>query len=123
MAIQDAAADLLDFFGRAYHLEDAIVADGAFAARKLEAAITAYPDLSLLADIANTDKHQVLNKEPRSGDRPVFVGMSGVTGDGHVAGWELRVEVKHRGTTRNGADLARDAMEAWSTLLSNAGLI
>ncbi len=72
-AIEAAERELLDFYVLAYHLKDALIKEGAAPKQDVENAINNDPRLALLADLANLDKHHVLDVvryPPRSGAAP-----------------------------------------------------
>ena len=80
-SIQNANHDLQSFFVQAYHLKDSLKQDAGTTGvpgTTIEDAITADPHLSLLADLANLDKHVELRDPPRSGDIPTWK-VSGVS--------------------------------------------
>ncbi len=88
-AIHDAHADLQAFYIQTYHLKDLLKeASGktGISGQAIENAITSDPDLALLADLANLDKHGRLSKKPRSGHAPQVVSVSGITGSGSNPG-------------------------------------
>jgi len=60
-AIHAAAQEIIDFYVFAYHLKDRLIAEKIQPKRTIESAITTNPTLALLADLANLDKHFVLN--------------------------------------------------------------
>lgn len=112
--------DLLDFYVRAYHLKDALIADGVVPSAELEAAITATPELALPADLANLDKHGRLNRPPRSGHVPRVVSRSGSSAS---HGWRLDVAIEHAGRRLDGVTVARQAIDAFARWLTSRGLI
>jgi len=124
-SIQNANHDLQSFFVQAYHLKDSLKQDAGttgLSATTIEDAITADPELALLADLANLDKHAKWNprKAPRSGDVPTW-HVSGVS-DGK-AGWRLSLTIWHKGKTLDGLNFAGKAVSAWKRHLRQWGLI
>lgn len=124
-SIHAAQQRLLSFFIQTYHLKDALK-DAAVGLRlkpkDVEDAVTNDPRLSLLADLANLDKHMNLTQPPRSGIVPIIGQVSGkdcLTG----AGWELSMQIQHGTTTFNGLRVAEDAINAWHTKLKAWKLI
>lgn len=123
-SIQHANHNLQSFFVQAYHLKDSLKQDAGTTGvpgAAIEDAINADPHLSLLADLANLDKHGKWNprKVPRSGDIPTW-NVSGVSNDD--AGWRLSLTIRHKGKTHDGLNFAGDAVAAWKRHLSRWGL-
>jgi len=115
-AIHAAANELHSFFIHAYHLKDALKADAGVqqqvSGQAIECAITNDPDLALLADLANLDKHFKLNNQPRSGDVPTVARLRAST-HGLQSGWRLVMTIEHAGQNVDGLDAARGAVDAW----------
>lgn len=126
VAILAARAELLSVFVRSYHIKDALCAEASalgLTREVIEEAITADPDLALLADLANLDKHLRLDRPPRSGNVPVIEDASGVqTGSGE-GGWMLDLPIRHAGAVRDGLDVATVTTAAWAKLLEGWGLL
>jgi hypothetical protein len=121
-AIQNANHDLHSFFVQAYHLKDSLIQDAqttGVPADTVENAITADPNLALLADLANLEKHRKLTKSPRSGAIPTW-DVSGVSDSG--TGWRLSLKIQHKGNTYDGLTFAGQAMSAWERHLKLWGL-
>ncbi|MEQ8693974.1 MAG: hypothetical protein RIC85_01425 [Gammaproteobacteria bacterium] len=118
VAINTSNHRLQSFFIQAYHLKDSLKS----VAPAIESTISADPILALLADLANLDKHSHLNRPPRSGDVPVIVSVSGEE-SGAGGGWRLCLEIRHKGKTLDGMDVARRVMNAWRTYLKGSGLL
>jgi hypothetical protein len=121
-SIQAANHDLQSFFVQAYHLKDSLILDSGVTGISesiVENAITQEPHLAVLADLANLDKHGELDRRPRSGDIPVW-RVSGVSG---ANGWQLALEILHKGKTLDGLGVASEAVRAWESLLRQWGLI
>jgi len=118
VAINAANHRLQSFYIQAYHLKDALKS----VAPAIEDVISADSALSLLADLANLDKHSRLDRPPRSGAIPVIVTVSGEQ-PGSADGWRLRLRIHHKGQTHDGIDVAREAMDAWRTYLTTSGLL
>jgi hypothetical protein len=121
-----ARAELLSFFVRGYHIKDALCAEASalrLNRKTIEEAITADPDLALLADLANLDKHLRLNRPPRSGSVPVIEDASGIQGGSGEGGWMLKLPIRHAGAMRDGLDVATAITAAWESHLESWGLI
>jgi len=119
--ILDAERDLLEFIGSCYHLKDILKADNVLPLGvDIEQWINDTPALALLGDLANLDKHHVLNKAARSGRKPVYVGHKGTT---EGTGWRVVVEFEHAGQLVDAAKVARNAMDAWRSFLTLHGLL
>lgn len=80
-AVHAAQQELQSFYIHAYHLKDALIADSPFLGIKpdaIENAVTADPNLALIADLANLDKHVALRRPPRSGHVPSVASARGL---------------------------------------------
>jgi hypothetical protein len=124
-AIHAARHRLHSFYIQAYHLKDALKEEEASTGvpkATVENAITSEPALSLLADLANLDKHGNLNQPPRSGHVPQIVGAAG-TSSSEKAGWRLDLEIRHDGNPLDGLEVAEDAVAAWRRVLIGWGLL
>jgi len=124
-SIQNANHELQSFFVQAYHLTDSLKQDAGTTGvpgTTIEDAITADSHLSLLADLANLDKHAKWDprKAPRSGDIPTW-DVSGVSDDD--AGWRLSLKIRRKGKTHDGLNFAGEAVSAWERHLRRWGLI
>lgn len=125
-AIFAARAELLSFFVRSYHIKDALCSEAStlgLTRETIEEAITADPELSLLADLANLDKHLRLNRPPRSGSVPLIEDASGVQAGSGEGGWTLELPIRHAGTVRDGLDVATAITVAWESHLESWRLI
>jgi hypothetical protein len=125
-AIFAARAELLSFFVRSYHIKDALCAEAntlGLTRETIEEAITTDPELALLADLANLDKHLRLNRPPRSGSVPVIEDPSGVQAGSGEGGWTLKLPIRHAGAVRDGLDIATASTAAWEGQLENWRLI
>jgi hypothetical protein len=121
-----ALQDLQSFFIHAYHLKDSLKAASpavGISKDEIEAAITADPDLALLADLANLDKHAVLDRPPRSGDVPVVVSLRAIRAGSGEGGWRLEALIKHNGKTHDGLAVAGAVVGAWNRHLAGWDLI
>ena len=120
-AIQAAYERLLSFFVQTYALKDQLKAETTC---DVEAAIDQEPDLGLLADLANLEKHGRLdpNRKPRSGAIPRVTSRKGV-GSLATDSWRLEVEIDHGGQVRDGLQVAQAVVEAWGRALVGWGLI
>ncbi len=87
----------------------------------VEGAISKNPTLALLADLANLDKHFVLNKPPRSGAVPRPGLLRSVTLP--RGGWQLEMPIEHNGRTLDAMELAPKIIDSWRSHLRHWGLI
>jgi DNA-directed RNA polymerase subunit RPC12/RpoP len=123
--IHAARHRLHSFYVQTYHLKDALIAEAPSTGvlpREVEDAVTNDPNLSLLADLANLDKHGNLKNPPRSGHVPQIgsvAGESSSTSDG----WRLVLTIGHGAGTRDGLQVAQAATDSWSRALAGWGLI
>jgi hypothetical protein len=123
-SIQTANHELQSFFAQAYHLKDLLIEDAnttGISRTTIEDAIKQDARLSLLADLANLDKHGKLSKPPRSGEVPVVGPVSGVSNK--AEGWHLSLKVQHKGATLDGLTVAAEAVAAWEIHLRQWGVI
>jgi hypothetical protein len=121
-AVNAARHELHSFFVQTYHLKDALIADAAMPEQTVEDAVTASPDLALLADLANLDKHGRLTRRPRSRTVPQVGDPAGIA-DGAAPGWRLSVPIRHGTANLDGLAVARRAVQAWEQELRQWGLI
>ena len=116
---------LLSFYIHAYHFKDSLILTSGLSSTVIEGAINNDPRLALLADLANQDKHTVLNtkkRPPRSGAIPVIEQISGA--DSLTADvWHLVVKIRHGQTVLDGLNVAKNAVAAWQEKLGIWGLI
>ncbi|CAI8757705.1 protein of unknown function [Methylococcus capsulatus] len=123
--IHASAHHLFSFYIAAYHLKD-ILKEAApqlgIEASEVEAAITNDPRLSLLADLANLDKHYRLERRPRSGNVPIIDKLSGINTQ-EEGGWQLSVQIRHGAAILDGLAIAQDAINAWNEKFQLWGLI
>ena len=106
---------LFSFFIHTYHLKDALKVNApalGLMPSDIEDAITHDPRLTLLADLANLDKHMALHRTPRSGIVPVIEQISGVDNQAG-GGWQLSAKIKHGALALDGLAIAEDAVTAW----------
>jgi hypothetical protein len=124
-AIHAARHRLHSVYIHAYHVKDALKADSpshGVSRETIEAAISGDPDLALLADLANLDKHGNLTRPSRSGHVPEVVSVKGVRAGSGSGGWRLEVAISHAGREVDGLVAARRAVDAWSRRLGAWGL-
>lgn len=119
-ATHDAEQDLFDLFVAAYHLKDALIADGVVTGTALEALISHNAVLALLADLANFDKHRQLSKPPRSGVVPVIVYVSDESADDT---WRLVVDIEHGADRYDGVAFAKTVIAEWRDVLTDERLV
>ena len=110
-SIAEAERELLRFYVDAYHLKDQLKLAGG---PNVECAINDSPDLRLLADLANLEKHGQLDRRPRSDYVPTIGRRKGTTCPG---GWRIELEIHHGNAVRDGLAVARAAVEAWRMVL------
>jgi hypothetical protein len=125
-AVKAAHRELQTFFIHTYHLKDALIAEApsrGLLPKTIEDAITNDPDLALLADLANLDKHFKLNRPPRSGAVPEIISTQGVRAGSGKGGWRLEVKIMHNGKLLDGLKVASAALEAWRRHLEQWRLI
>ena len=124
IAINAAHHRLQSFFIHAYHLKDALIKDQSIGLEKsvIEGTITNSPILSLLADLANLDKHSQLDRKPRSGSIPTILSVKGHL-PSHGDGWRLCVNISHNEVILDGIDIANNVMNEWRTRLESWNLI
>lgn len=127
-AIHAAHADLQAFYTQTYHIKDLLKEASAttgISPQAIENEITNNPDLALLADLANLDKHGVLKSAPRSGDVPKIASVHGSTTSGGATsgGWRLDVVIEHYGQRLDGLDVAKRVVAAWDQALKRWNLL
>lgn len=129
-SIKKASSHLHDFFIRAYHLKDLLIQDASTTnvlGTTIEKAINDEPVFSLLADLANLEKHGALNKPPRSGEIPRIGRISGMDEfpdrSGHRPSWRFSMEIHHKNQTHDALTIASSAVVAWRAHLKQWGLI
>lgn len=120
-SIQVARHELHSLFVQAYHLKDSLIHDGVKPKAVIEAAVTNSATLSLLADLANLDKHGKLTKPPRSGSVPSISRVSGHSVP--PSDWQISMTISHNGKTLDGLRFAEDAIAAWEAQLKNWGVV
>lgn len=120
-AIHAARHELHSLFVQAYHLKDALILDGVQPKITVESAVTHSASLSLLADLANLDKHGKLTKPPRSGSVPSISRVSGYSVS--PSKWQVSMTISHNGKALDGLRFAEDAIAAWETQLQAWGAI
>lgn len=124
--IRAAHQQLQAFFVRTYHIKDALKLEAAYLGvqpQAIEDGINREPDLAVLADLANLDKHFKPDRSPRSGDTPVIGDARGVRAGSGEGGWRLDAPISHHGKLLDGLEVARGAVEAWRRHLQGWGLI
>jgi len=127
-AIHAANKDLQAFYVQTYHIKDSLKNDSAstgVSGKRIEDEINNNPDLALLADLCNLDKHGKLMKPPRSGDVPKIVSVEGstVSDASGSGGWRLDVEIEHKGNRLDGLDVAKRSIAAWRSALKKWNLM
>jgi hypothetical protein len=125
-AVHAAQHELQSFYIQAYHLKDALIADSPSHGIKpdaIENAITADPNLALIADLANFDKHGALDRPPRSGHVPSVASARGLRAGSGEGGWQLEVVISHDAQRLDGLDVAERAIDSWRRHLRCWGLI
>lgn len=125
-AVLDARRRLFAFFVHAYHLKDALKAEAGtlgIGKAEVETGINAEPTLTLLADLANLDKHFKLTQSPRSGHIPHIGEVRGSQAGSGEGGWQLEQVIEHNGKALDGLTVAKDAVAAWERRLTGWGLL
>jgi hypothetical protein len=112
-AIRSARDRLFSFFVLTYHLKDGLKEESGIEANIIEGAVRADPDLALLADLANLDKHGRLDRPPRSGSVPRIGEVAGLQDGAGSDGWRLSMPIHHGDRTLDGLTVARGAVDAW----------
>ena len=115
--------DLQHFFQDCWHLKDWIKNDESLTLNgNIEDIVKGYKPLEIAADLANASKHLVRKQRDRTGARvtsksvTVYLGQSRGADTVHVV--TLADDSTHRAT-----DVARDACDAWDTILRQQGLL
>ena len=125
--IQRARRRVLSFYITAFHLKDALIAAApttGISPKRVEDAVNAEPELALLADLANLDKHEELTRRTHSGHAPREVRRAGATLPGSPSpGWQLQLEFEHNGVTVDGLKIVQQSVDAWRRVLQGWGLI
>jgi hypothetical protein len=127
-SVQRWRQDLHSFFIHCYHLKDALIHQqpNAVTAAAVEAAIDGSSELTLVANLANLDKHDHLTRAPRpkgnpSATTPTYGVLNARTDDGD-GGWRPRLEIKDGNTTHDALTLVRGAVAAWQGILARLGI-
>jgi len=120
-AIHLAGQEFIDFWIAAYHLKDALIKDQAAPGKIVEDAITISSKLSLVADLANLDKHRLPGSghAPRSGAWPQLDFADRSDGDG----WVAQVAIDQSSGTIDGTTFSDEVVKEWRALLTQWGLI
>jgi hypothetical protein len=124
--IHAAQHELQSFFIQTYHLKDALkVAAPSLGLEQgeIEQAIDNDPQLALVADLANLDKHFELDRPPRSGATPVITAVQGRRAGSAEGGWKLEMKISHRDRLLDGIEVARSAVSAWRVHLERWNLL
>jgi len=126
----EAVYDLHSFFLNAYHLRDWLATDPATALTRkaIDAWIQASTELRICGDFANRAKHVVLSRTPWI-DAQTGVTRQDVTvqlpsfGSRNVGTASHSWTIAAGGKSYDALELARDVVDAWTTLLQGHGLI
>lgn len=79
--------------------------------------------IALAHDLGNVAKHgSPLTRPPRSGYQPTF-RLPQATRPGSGGPWMFRLDVGYDGTSVNGVDVARNAVDKWPEYLTGWGLV
>lgn len=127
-AIQQARRRVKSFYVLAYHLKDSLkVAERQtrIPGKAVENKIDSDPDLALLADLCNLDKHGRPDPRypPRSRHSPSEGKRAGTYLPGSPPAWQLRLEIKHNGAVLDGLVIVQRSVDAWRRALQGWGLI
>ena len=123
-AIHADAQRLLAFFVDAYNLKDALKAEATSLGinpQAVEDAINRDPRLTLVADLANLEKHTTLSKPPRSGIAPSVAQIVGQDVRG-TTGWRSVVTIRHGTANLDALEVAKDGILGWEDALGNLGI-
>jgi hypothetical protein len=119
----EARNRLLGLLVELYSFKDALKVEArnfGHSEQDVEDAVTKSPHLALLADLANQEKHVVLNSAPRSGFVPAVGPPSALFTSGQL-GWTLGVEISHGSGILDACSLAQAALNEWEQLLRSWG--
>jgi hypothetical protein len=121
---------LQSFFIQCYALKDILImeAPNAVSASTVENAVTTDPNLALIADLANLDKHGRLTRKMKGSASPARSGTiptyGRVSGDSHSgsSGWRLSLEIIHGQQKLDGVELAQRGIAAWQRFFTSLGI-
>jgi hypothetical protein len=116
--------EFYSFFMHCYHLKDWLKNDASFRkASQVESYISATPCLTLCADLCNSIKHLVLDRQPRSGTAPGLGDRSIGVHDGgpldNVVFYKFIIQ--HNGP-KDAYAVATECVKAWEAFLQPAPL-
>jgi hypothetical protein len=118
--------ELHSFYTQTHHLKDALKIDAVelgLNPQDIENEINRRPALALAADLANQDKHRILDVKrhpPRSGHVPKVINASAITVSG---GWRVKLIIEHDSKHLDGLDLASEIIREWRDVLIKLRLI
>lgn len=113
--LESGATSLLHFFVHTFSIRDALAQ--AFPTRQAEifSKFTS-GKLGLLADLANTEKHVTLSRQPKSGQRPLASRyLDDFDSEGN---WRADVEIQHGASMLLGQSVAKEIMDSLETLVA-----
>lgn len=118
--IRAARYRLNQFYISAFHLKDALKKQ---TTHDVEKAINATTELAILADLANSEKHDGLDpgRRTHSGHEPRIKKVSGTSLP--AGGWKVVVVIEHDGKELDGIAVAESALDAWRRVLGGWGLL
>ncbi|MDQ6947300.1 MAG: hypothetical protein M3256_13770 [Actinomycetota bacterium] len=108
------------FYVSTFHLKDALKKQ---TGRDVRAAIKTNPELALLADLANSAKHDGLDPgfTVHSGHEPRVKEVKGASLPG--GGWRVVVTIDHNGKDLDGIEVAQAGIDAWRRVLTGWKLL
>jgi hypothetical protein len=119
--------DIYTFFMHCYHLKDWLKKDPAYIKhtdQEIENYVSNTLPLAISADICNCSKHLLLDRPPRSGDKPrigkktISVGVTdSLSGQEIPTTIKIQVEVEHAGNKLDAFQLATDALKSWEVFI------
>jgi predicted RNA-binding Zn-ribbon protein involved in translation (DUF1610 family) len=122
LALRRAERDLLGFIENVHQLAAQMQAEGSvlgLPAGAVKAAIEAHPILSLIADVADNHKHARQPLRKRKGQVGPLIGQPVSKHPTPMdPAWTVGILINDRGKESDAADLAREAMECWWSILT-----
>ena len=123
-SIHSEAQRLLSLIVDIYNIKDALKAEATslgIRPQAVEDATNRDPRLTLIADLANLEKHATLSKPPRSGIIPSVTQIVGQDVRG-TTGWRSVVTICHGMAALDALEVAKDGILGWEDALGNLGI-